>query len=313
MTDQQAVAHVPSSAVRVFDGVSGDKANSRLGDDRITEDPAKASSGTTGQSSSQGPARVLIVEDDRDLNNLLRFTLESSGQCQADSLFESSEVLAKLRQDRPSLLILDVMLPGPTDGLGLLKLIRNSHDLAALPVILLTAKSQEHDRIAGFESGADDYISKPFSPKELMLRVHALLRRSQGSALPPAVPTSQALAGAPMPQPTSVLAANSSEPVVEVGPIRIYPELFKVTLDGETLPLTSTEYQLLCFLAERVGRLQNRTALLQKVWGYEGNVNTRTVDTHVKRLRQKLGAHGSMIETVHGFGYQLVLGPTTDR
>jgi two-component system phosphate regulon response regulator PhoB len=253
-----------------------------------------------------GSSRVLIIEDDRDLNNLLRFTLESTGQCEADSAFESTGALDKIRASKPHLLILDVMIPGPTDGLGLLRAIRDSEDFAELPVILLTAKNQEHDRILGFECGADDYISKPFSPKELLLRVHALLRRSGAvTALSPSGSPLDHTARSP-----SEVPETSAEPVLSVGPISIYPELFRVTVDDEAVTLTSTEYQLLCFLAERAGRLQSRSALLQKVWGYEGKVNTRTVDTHVKRLRQKLGQHGGMIETVHGFGYQLSTRPS---
>jgi two-component system phosphate regulon response regulator PhoB len=262
---------------------------------------------------SPSTTRVLIVEDDRDLNNLLCFTLEAAGDCSAASAFDSVDILERIRELKPDLLILDVMLPGPLDGLGVLKAIRADAEVAALPVVLLTAKSQEHDRIAGFESGADDYISKPFSPKELMLRVNALLRRS-------GIASNTAGSGAVASASSELRRTDgndnrlmSNEPVVIAGPIRIYPELFRVTVDDETITLTSTEYQLLSFLAERMGRLQSRSALLQKVWGYEGNVNTRTVDTHIKRLRQKLGSHGGLIETVHGFGYQLntKLTPTT--
>ncbi len=260
---------------------------------------------------------VLIIEDDRDLNSLLKFTLESSGECIAESVFDSSGVKERIESQPPALVILDVMLPGPHNGIELLKIIRSTPEIAATPVILLTAKNQEHDKIEGFESGADDYISKPFSPKELLLRVNALLRRSgrvalgdmsASSSAPGASGASGTLAFRP--NSTSGGSAETSEPVVEIGPIRIYTELFKVTVGAEVAALTSTEYQLLLFLAERAGRLQSRSALLQKVWGYEGNVNTRTVDTHIKRLRQKLGVHGPMIETVHGFGYQLTEKPS---
>ncbi len=257
---------------------------------------------------------VFIVEDDRDLNSLLKFTLESSGECVAESIFDSTGVKERIESHPPSLVILDVMLPGPHNGIELLRIIRSTPEIAATPVILLTAKNQEHDKIEGFESGADDYISKPFSPKELLLRVNALLRRS-GRVTLADIPASSSVPGASgslgfRPSAASVGAAETTEPVVEIGPIRIYTELFKVTVDTEVAALTSTEYQLLLFLAERAGRLQSRSALLQKVWGYEGNVNTRTVDTHIKRLRQKLGVHGPMIETVHGFGYQLTEKPS---
>ena len=257
---------------------------------------------------------VFIIEDDRDLNSLLKFTLESSGECIAESIFDSSGVKERIESQPPSLVILDVMLPGPHNGIELLRIIRSTPEIAATPVILLTAKNQEHDKIEGFESGADDYISKPFSPRELLLRVNALLRRSGRVALGD-IPASSSVPGASgshgfRPSAASGGSAEISEPVVEIGPIRIYTELFKVTVDTEVAALTSTEYQLLLFLAERAGRLQSRSALLQKVWGYEGNVNTRTVDTHIKRLRQKLGVHGPMIETVHGFGYQLTEKPS---
>lgn len=257
---------------------------------------------------------VLIVEDDRDLNSLLKFTLEASGDCLAESLFDSSGVRERIENQPPSLVILDVMLPGPHNGIELLRIIRSTPAIASTPIILLTAKNQEHDKIEGFESGADDYISKPFSPKELLLRVNALLRRTGRAALGD-LAAANGLAMQPGSHASRVSAvsgnvSDNSEPVIEIGPIRIYTELFKVTVQEESVALTSTEYQLLLFLAERAGRLQSRSALLQKVWGYEGNVNTRTVDTHIKRLRQKLGNHGPMIETVHGFGYQLTEKPS---
>ncbi len=233
--------------------------------------------------------KVLIVEDDRDLNNLLRFTFEASGDYEVNSHFEATGAVERVLETQPDLVILDVMLPGDGSGKDVLKRLRSQAQTQELPVILLTAKGQEQDRVDGFESGADDYITKPFSPKELLLRVQAILRRSGAGG-----------------RASQSGANDTEEPVIQVGPIKVYTEVYRVCLNDVPVSLTSTEYQLLLYLAERVGRLQSRGALLQKVWGYDGNLNTRTVDTHVKRLRQKLGAHGNMIETVHGFGYQLV-------
>lgn len=278
----------------------------------------------------QPTKKILIVEDDKDLNSLLKFTLEASGTCQVESLFTTTNVLERIISFGPHLVILDVMLPGGGDGLGVLQMVRSDARTQKTPVILLTARSQESDRIDGFERGADDYISKPFSPKELLLRVQAILRRTGRDTVDEnqqreANETAAAATIAPESQgvrPTEALGEPSRsaaepagsesalEPRVQVGPLTIYTELYRVYVDGERVPLTATEYQLLLFLAERSGRLQSRGALLQKVWGYEGHLNTRTVDTHIKRLRQKLGVHGSMIETVHGFGYQLIATAT---
>lgn len=247
--------------------------------------------------------KVLIIEDDRDLNNLLKFTLESTRDFEVTSLFDGQDALKQIERVEPNLIILDVMLPH-MEGTDILRSLRKSPAYAAVPVILLTAKSQESDKIDGFEAGADDYITKPFSPKELILRVQALLRR----AAPPAhsYPATESLTQPLIvPEPTADSQDSNVEKVIVIGPISIYPEQFRVTHNGQIVPLTATEYQLLLYLAERPGRLQSRDALLQKVWGYEGQLNTRTVDTHIKRLRQKLGDAGALIETVHGFGYQI--------
>lgn len=274
----------------------------------------------------QPAKKILIVEDDKDLNSLLKFTLEASGTCQVESLFTTTDALDRIISFSPHLVILDVMLPGGGDGLGVLQRVRSDPRTQTTPVILLTARSQESDRIDGFERGADDYISKPFSPKELLLRVQAILRRTGTDTaqenhrrdksdtavaekrLPKSLETdlTETFEGQTRLAAETSTSGSASEPCVQVGSLCIYTELYRVYVDGERVPLTATEYQLLLFLAERSGRLQSRGALLQKVWGYEGHLNTRTVDTHIKRLRQKLGAHGSMIETVHGFGYQLI-------
>ena len=248
---------------------------------------------TSAPDAGSPKASILIVEDDRDLNNLLKYTLEATGEYVVHSHFEGNRARDLIVEHKPDLVILDVMLPG-LYGTEVLRSLRSDPTLADTPVILLTARSQETDKIDGFESGADDYITKPFSPRELLLRVQALLRRSAPSKTSP-------FSGS-----AGTENANASEKSLVVGPVTIFPEQFKVFVEKMHVQLTATEYQLLVYLAERVGRLQSRESLLQRVWGYEGNVNTRTVDTHIKRLRQKLGEAGQLIETVHGFGYQLV-------
>jgi two-component system phosphate regulon response regulator PhoB len=176
---------------------------------------------------------------------------------------------------RPDLVILDLMLPGK-DGYGVFKELRRDSRSRDIPVIMLTARAQTEDRIQGLEAGADDYLTKPFSPKELMLRVQAVLKRSDG---PPGA--------------------------VEVtyGPFRFDKNSLKFYLEGQPVELTSTEFKLLLFLTERAGRAQDRNDLLRTVWGYSDEVHSRTLDTHMKRLRQKLGEHAAMVETVRGIGY----------
>lgn len=248
--------------------------------------------------------RILIIEDDRDLNNLLKYTLESSNDFEVKSHFDGDGALDIILQFKPDLILLDVMLPNKY-GTEILKNIRENGQVSGTLVILLTARSQEKDKVEGFEAGADDYITKPFSPRELLLRVNALLRRSNTLKFPHSFSPSQNNPKEDEKNQTNNAEENLNKSII-VGPIKVYPDEFKVTVHNEPVPLTVTEYQLLVFLAERVGKLQSREALLQKVWGYEGQVNTRTVDTHIKRLRQKLGTAGAMIETIHGFGYQLI-------
>lgn len=262
---------------------------------------------TNTQTTRDQPARVLIVEDDRDLNNLLKFTLESTRDYEVVSHFDGKDAVEMMLSWKPHLVLLDVMLPH-TEGTEVLRAMRKHSQLANIPVILLTAKSQESDKIDGFEAGADDYITKPFSPRELLLRVQALMRRSGTLSFRS---RQEKINAQEITSPVEVSrqeqgAQGVSEKNITVGPLSIYPEQFKVLVNEEAVALTATEYQLLLYLAERAGRLQSRDALLQRVWGYEGQMNTRTVDTHVKRLRQKLGDAGVLIETVHGFGYQLI-------
>jgi two-component system phosphate regulon response regulator PhoB len=187
--------------------------------------------------------------------------------------------LAEIQRSVPDLLVLDVMLPD-ISGLEVCRRLRRSPQTIRLPVIMLTARSDEVDRVVGFEVGADDYVPKPFSPRELVLRVDAILRRTTRT---------EALEG---PQ------------VIVLGDLVIDVPAHRVEVQGQEVPLTALEFRLLLDLASRAGRVQSRDALLERVWGYSPNVETRTVDTHVKRLREKLGAAAAQIETVRGVGYR---------
>jgi NADH-quinone oxidoreductase subunit B len=258
--------------------------------------------------------KIALLEDDKDLNNLLKFSFEASGEYDVKSFFQGSEEDEKeLREFAPTLLLLDVMLPQQS-GLEILKKIRMGGALANLPVILLTAKGEEEDKIEGFEFGADDYITKPFSPRELLLRVNALIRRMVGVPQSSFLHTESSVENSQEQEKLekneknkSLEQKNKEEKRILIQNLVIFPDLFKAEVGGERILLTATEFQLLVFLAENTGRIQSRDSLLQRVWGYEGSLNTRTVDTHIKRLRQKLGASSHLIETIHGFGYQMIV------
>jgi two-component system phosphate regulon response regulator PhoB len=220
---------------------------------------------------------IVIIEDERDLADLLAFNLQREGFRPLTAL-DGREGLELVRRERPALVVLDLMLPGMM-GVDVCRELKRDQDTAAIPVLMLTARGEEIDRVVGFEVGADDYLVKPFSMRELLLRVRAILRR----------------AAAPEP------AAK----VLTVGPLVIDPVRHLVRVEGEEVVLTGTEFKLLLTLAERKGRLQSRDLLLTDVWGYNYVGDTRTVDTHVTRLRGKLGAAGDLIRTVRGFGYKL--------
>ena len=220
---------------------------------------------------------VLVIEDERDLAELVAFHLEKEGySCLIAA--DGSTGLAEARRVKPDLILLDLMLPGMM-GTEVCRVLKGAEQTAAIPVIMLTAKGEEIDRVVGFEMGADDYVLKPFSTRELMLRVRAVLRRSSEQA----------------PKATNIT----------LGSLCIDTERHLVEVAGEEVQLTSTEFKLLMNLAERIGRVQSRELLLQNVWGYNYLGDTRTVDTHMTRLRTKLGIAGEMIKTVRGFGYKL--------
>ena len=221
--------------------------------------------------------RILIVEDETDLAELIAFQLRQEGY-QAEIANNGRLGLERALASPPDLIILDLMLPEML-GSEVCRNLRKESKTAATPVLMLTAKGEEIDRVVGFEVGADDYVVKPFSLRELLLRIKALLRRSQPLA--------------------------DSGGLLHFGPLSIDPLCHEVRVGDEIVVLTAIEYRLLTTLAERRGRLQSRDQLLTDVWGYNYIGDTRTVDTHVTRLRSKLGAAGELIRTVRGFGYKL--------
>ena len=224
-------------------------------------------------------SHILIVEDDRDIAELLQRYLARAGHT-TDALGDGNEALAFVRSRVPDLVILDLMLPG-LDGLEVCRALRRGTDTRGLPIIMLTARSEESDRIVGLELGADDYVTKPFSPSELVARVGALLRRAQRWAA-------------------------SGSTVLAYGPLELDRERHLVTDRGREVRLTAKEFLLLEYLMQHRGRVLSRDLLLTDVWGYRYTVGTRTVDVHVRRLREKMPMLGEAIETVKQFGYRLV-------
>jgi two-component system phosphate regulon response regulator PhoB len=222
-------------------------------------------------------SRILVVEDETDLAELVAFNLRGAGH-DVTVAHDGNTALAEIQRSQPDLLVLDVMLPD-VSGLEVCRRLRRNPQTVRLPVIMLTARTDEVDRVVGFEVGADDYVPKPFSPRELVLRVEAILRRT-------------------------IPAVEVGPQVIALGDLVIDVPAHRVEVEGEEILLTALEFRLLLDLASRAGRVQSRDALLERVWGYSPDVETRTVDTHVKRLREKLGAGAAHIETVRGVGYR---------
>jgi two-component system phosphate regulon response regulator PhoB len=208
---------------------------------------------------------------------LVAFNLRGAGH-DVTVAHDGNTALAEIQRSQPDLLVLDVMLPD-VSGLEVCRRLRRNPQTVRLPVIMLTARTDEVDRVVGFEVGADDYVPKPFSPRELVLRVEAILRRT-------------------------IPAVEVGPQVIALGDLVIDVPAHRVEVEGEEILLTALEFRLLLDLASRAGRVQSRDALLERVWGYSPDVETRTVDTHVKRLREKLGAGAAHIETVRGVGYR---------
>ncbi|MGE0352675.1 MAG: response regulator [Gemmatimonadales bacterium] len=221
--------------------------------------------------------RILVVDDEPDITALVAYHLAKVGY-RVSTAANGPEALKAAQEERPDIVILDVMLPG-VSGYDVLADLRRREDTRDVGVILLTARREEPDRIRGLSLGADDYLTKPFSPQELTLRVNALVRRLSAPAV-------------------------SSGTTLVAGPVTIDQSSHRVTVDGQELDLTATEYKLLLTLAARRGRVQSRPQLLETVWEAQPDIQTRTVDMHVQRLRQKLGEAGKLIETVRGFGYR---------
>ena len=233
-------------------------------------------------SPTEGAHRVLVVEDEPDIAALIAYQLTREGY-RVETVSTGTEALAVVRREIPDLVVLDRMLPG-VSGDEVLRSLKEESATNTIPVLVLTAKKEQEDRIEGLELGADDYLTKPFSPRELVLRVKAILRRIQEPAV------------------------DSGGRILRAGPVSLNVGSHQVLLDGEEMNLTPTEFRLLRSLMERKGRTQSRRQLLERAWSVESHlsdrIQTRTVDMHVRRLRAKLGEVGDWIETVRGFGYR---------
>ena len=220
--------------------------------------------------------KVFIVEDEPDLRDTLKFNLENEG-FSVEAFSNGEDFLSSVDKNKPNLVILDLMLPG-LSGLDVCRKLRSNDNYDGIGIVMLTAKSEEIDRIVGFELGADDYVTKPFSVRELILRVKVLLKKRTDD--------------------------GANEQILEFGPILMNLEAHEVSIDGKIVNLTALEFKLLKHLLKRKGRVQTRDQLLGDVWGYSSEVTTRTVDTHIKRLREKLGEPGDLIQTIRGVGYR---------
>ncbi len=222
---------------------------------------------------------VYYVEDDDNLRDLTVYALTQAG-IKAEGLRDDAEFRAACERQAPDAVLLDIMLPG-TDGLKILGRIRATPGLSRVPVMMLTAKDTELDTVRALDSGADDYLAKPFGMMEMVSRVRVLLRRSQATG------------------------AERASKALSVGPVELWPSRREVTLEGEELQLTMREFDLLEFLMRSPGEVFSREVLLQRVWGWDFDGGSRTVDVHVQQIRAKLGEHADLIETVRGVGYRL--------
>jgi two-component system phosphate regulon response regulator PhoB len=231
-------------------------------------------------SSEAVKTKILVVDDEPEAVELVEFNLEQAG-FDVVTAADGAEALKKARSAHPRLVVLDLMLP-EIDGLEVCKMLRRDPATASIPIVMLTAKAAEIDRILGLELGADDYLTKPFSPRELVLRVKKLLQRGQAAAEDP----------------------NQ----LKFGELLIDVPRHLISWRGKTIDLTATEFNLLTLLAQRRGRVQSREQLLRDVWEYNNLIDTRTVDTHMRRLREKLGPAAKYLDTVRGVGYRFVEG-----
>jgi len=223
-------------------------------------------------------AKILIVDDEADVLELVEFNLKAAGY-EVLTAANGTQALSKAKQHLPALVLLDLMLP-EIDGLDVCKQLRADPATAAIPIIMLTAKSEEIDRVLGLELGADDYVTKPFSPRELALRIKNLLNRREDK--------------------------ETKREQIQIGDLLLDIPRHEITFQGKQLDLTATEFKLMTVLAQRKGRVQSREQLLKDVWGYDSIIDTRTVDTHMRRLREKLGDASDYLDTVRGVGYRIL-------
>jgi len=222
------------------------------------------------------PPVIAALDDEADILELLKVNLQKAG-FRFQGFQEAEALFRYLAREKPSLILLDLMLPD-TDGLEVCRHIRRSESLAGIPIIMLTARGDESDKVVGLELGADDYVTKPFSVKELVARIHAVLRRPGG---------------------------GEASRRIDVGPLVIDLDKFEVTDDGVKVDLTATEFNILRLLASRRGRVFTRAQILDHLWGHEKAVIDRTVDVHIRNLREKLGAAAAFIKNIRGVGYKL--------
>jgi two-component system phosphate regulon response regulator PhoB len=220
--------------------------------------------------------KILIVEDEKNIAKLIRYNLEKA-EYNCYSVQSGEDAIPILKKHSIDLILLDIMLPG-IDGFEVCRRIKQEESLKNIPIVILTAKGEEVDRIVGLELGADDYIVKPFSPRELILRIKAILKRGK--------------------------AETAKKDIITIGDLSVNISKHKVTVKNRDIELTRMEFKLLVTLMERRGRLQDRDKLLNDVWNIDSMISTRTIDTHIKKLREKLGRAGGMIETVRGMGYR---------
>jgi two-component system phosphate regulon response regulator PhoB len=221
---------------------------------------------------------LLLIEDEQDVIDLLTLNLHKAGGFTISTANDGAAGLRKAREEAPALIILDLMLP-KMPGLEICKVLKTDPATRHIPIVMLTAKAEEIDRIVGLEFGADDYVTKPFSPREIILRIKAIMRRGVGEA---------------------------TEEKLTSGLITVDPARHHVAVGGKSIRLTTVEFNLLTRLMQRPGRVQSRDRLLNEVWGYESVIDTRTVDTHMRRLREKLGPAAKHLDTVRGVGYRFV-------
>ena len=229
---------------------------------------------------AQQTHRILVVDDEPDVTELLKYKLEQEGYS-CEVLNDPLLFVGRARDFNPDLLIFDIMMP-ELSGLQLCRIVRADPTMKHIPIIFLTARGETEDRVKGLETGADDYVSKPFNTRELLLRIKNILNRG------------------------TVAASSEPQSRIEIGGVIIDSELHQLTVDGQPVVLTATEFRLLKLLMERKGRVQSRDNLLVNVWHYDTDIETRTVDTHVRRVREKLGPYANMIETVRGVGYRAI-------